>query len=112
MKCNNSCATDRCHALDVYAILMPTKMSEPQLAAWIEEGYLCAAFGINGCNFVRFVPITYRAGKPQVVFIVRAPLCQRNNVFDVEARHHKVLWGKTITTAILRSEPYSQLKFI
>lgn len=106
---NHRRSTDRGQSFDPQAIVCPGKMFAPDLRARIEDRNSSTTRRINGIDFGTFVAIAERAGKPEVRLIVAATPGEWDDMLDLKACHHKVLWAEAIATAVTCSNANSVL---
>ena len=75
-------------------------MFVPDLRARIKDRNSSTTCRINGIDLGTFVTIAKGAGKPKVRLIVVTTSGEWDDMLDLKACHHEVLWAEAISTVV------------
>lgn len=102
MERDDRCSPNRCKSDNYDSAVAPAKMLMPILPARIEQGNGLASLRIDRAHFIRFVTVTNRAGKPQIVFIVCPAEHYGNDVINLKWLQNIVLMALAVAAGVPR----------
>lgn len=111
MQSGNCGASGCCAANDTDTIFAPLEMLKPVLLTWVKKVNFLAVNRIDCCRFISLIAITEWECQPKVFLLTLTSQRQRNDMFNLKARHDQMLWTQTISTTILSSQTHSLLYF-
>lgn len=84
-QCFHRCSAFRGHTDDLQAIGGPNKMILPQLSTGIEERHCFPCNRIDGLYATSLAAIAVKAGKSQVIHVIRTALAEWNDMINGKA---------------------------
>ncbi len=103
--------SDRRLADDPQSIGGPAEMLGPELQSRIEQCGNLAGLRIPRHCPVGLVSIAQRAAQPEVGFLIGPPLRPGEDMFDLKASHHQVLWAQAVAATVSASYPHPTVDF-
>jgi hypothetical protein len=87
------------------AVVTPGEVPEPPLSTRIEQPHPATGQGIVGTNPGALVAVAQPTGEPEILLVVRAARCLRDDVVDLQMTQDVLLRAQAISTAIASLDP-------
>jgi hypothetical protein len=96
----DGCTTGGSQTKDFGTIIAPCEMLAPCLMTWVEEMRALICLWIGCCDPICLMPITYRAGRPQVVLFGLPTQRLRDDVIDLHWNANDRLLREAIAATV------------